>query len=269
MKSLSNNRLVLWSYANALPLAIMMFVVVWDTFFINSNYHNDVMQKTLFSMTAFLIWIRVVHLMKCFTHTAYLLRMATEILFRIRWLIAFIIISLLSFGFTFFFVDDGKLAYEDSLPIDSPQDGIRQMFYVLLGRYDVSSFDNIYQNILLVIVTCFNAFFIFTLLISLSVMSFSKSGDNGGVWSNEAYQDKVSLIGLYSYLLEEQAVREPSKAYLLIATVTEGRKRDQGAVTQVGGVNTDPRIVQAKTLKSIDRRLNALSSKVERTLREI
>ena len=30
------------------------------------------------------------------------------------------------------------------------------------------------------------AFFIFTLLVSLSAISFSKS-DNGGVWSNEAY----------------------------------------------------------------------------------
>lgn len=129
------------------------------------------------------------------------------------------------------------------------------MYHVLLGQYEVAAFENGYQRVLLVIAACFNAFFILTLLIALS---YTKSGDNGGVWSNEAYQDKVSLVGLYSYLLEEQAVREPSKAYLLIATVSDGRKREPGAITQIGGVNTDPKIVQAKTLKSIDRRLNAL-----------
>jgi hypothetical protein len=134
----------------------------------------------LYSVTAFLVWIRVIHFLKLFTQTAYLLRMATQILFRIRWLIAFIVISLLSFGFTFFFVDDGK-----SSGIEGPQDGIQQMYHVLLGRYDVETFSNNYQHILLVVVTSFNAFFIFTMLIALSVMSFS--GNNGGVWSNEAY----------------------------------------------------------------------------------
>jgi len=113
--------------------------------------------------------------------------MATEILYRIRWLIAFVIISLLSFGFTFYFVDDGKgAADENGQSIVNPEDGVRQMFYVLLGRYDVQAFENTYQWILLIIVSCFNAFFIFTLLVSLSAISFSKS-DNGGVWSNEAY----------------------------------------------------------------------------------
>lgn len=136
---------MLWTYANILPLSVMMFVVVWDTFYINSkeNHHNDGLQKTLYSLTAFLVWLRVVHLLKCFTHTSYLLRMATEILYRIRWLIAFIIISLLSFGFTFYFVDDGRKTSEET-GFENPEDGIRQMFYVLLGRYDVQAFENTY-----------------------------------------------------------------------------------------------------------------------------
>jgi hypothetical protein len=220
----------------------------------------------MYSMTAFLVWVRVIHLLKCFTHTSYLLRMATEILFRIRWLIAFIVISLLSFGFTLFFLDESK-----KNEIDTPFEGVRQMFYVLLGNYDVNMFDNIYQGILLVLVASFNAFFIFTLLISLAIISFSK-GDSG-VWSNEAYQDKASLIGLYSYLLYELPIRLPSRSYLLITTVTEGRKGGrknlEGGQTQVGGVNSDPRVANAKMMKSIDRRLNTLSSKVERALKEI
>jgi hypothetical protein len=278
VKSLGGNPIVLWTYANILPLAIMMTVVVIDLFFTvasKKNVHNTGIEKTLYSMTAFFVWIRVVHLMKCFTHTSYLLRMATEILYRIRWLIAFIGISLLSFGFTFYFVDDGKVRGEDENmgTIEAPEDGIRQMFYVLLGRYNVADFENTYQWILLVIVTFFNAFFIFTLLISISVMSFSKnSGDNGGVWSNEAYQDKASLIGLYAYLLEEKAVREPSKPYLLITTVSDNKRalgKDPANSQISGGVNSDPRLAQAKMMKSIDRRLNTLSSKVERALREI
>lgn len=201
--------------------------------------------------------------------------MATDILFRIRWLIAFIFISLLSFGFTFFFVEENSQFIGNDSNIQGPADGIKQMFYVLIGRYDVHSFSNTYQWILLVIVACFNAFFIFTLLVSISVVAFTKGGSdaNGGVWSNEAYQDKASLIGLYSYLLEEKAVREPSKAYLLIATLTDSRKRmskGDASNSQIGGgINSDPRIVQAKMMKSIDRRLNTLQSKVERALKEI
>lgn len=73
----------------------------------------------------------------------------------------------------------------------------------------------------MVVVSFFNVFFIFTLIIALSVVSFSKDSD---IHSNEAYQDKASLIALYSYLMTEQAVREASKKYILISTVTEGKK---------------------------------------------
>jgi hypothetical protein len=256
---------------------MMMLVVTWDLFFTSGSQreHNVGIAKTLYSMTAFFVWIRVIHLMKCFTHTSYLLRMATEILYRIRWLIAFIVISLLSFGFTFYFVDEGKKVdgdYESA--VVNPEDGIKQMFYVLLGRYDVQQFENTYQWVLLIIVTFFNAFFIFTLLIALSVMSFSKStGSAGGVWSNEAYQDKASLISLYSYLLEERAVREPCKPYLLIATVTDNKRslrKDPSSSQISGGLNTsDPRVAQAKMMKSIDRKLISLQGKVERALKEI
>ena len=33
MNSLSGNQIVLWSYANIIPLAVMMFVATWDIFF--------------------------------------------------------------------------------------------------------------------------------------------------------------------------------------------------------------------------------------------
>ena len=147
------------------------------------------------------------------------------------------------------------------------------MFYVLLGQYDVNIFDNTYQSILLIIVACFNTFFIFTLLVAISVMAFNRGSGNdvGGIWSNEAYQEKASVIGLYAYLLQEKAVREPSKNYLLIATLADGRKRKNldGQQRQSGGINNDPRTVQAKMMKSIDRRLTALQTKVERALKEM
>ncbi len=79
------------------------------------------------------------------------------------------------------------------------------MFKVLIGNYDIGIFDNTYQQILLVIVACFNTFFIFTLLVAISVMAFNRGSGNevGGIWSNEAYQEKASMIGLYAYLLQE------------------------------------------------------------------
>lgn len=264
MNSLASNPIVLWSYINIVPLGFMMFVIVWDMFFNTTDgAQTGELQKTLYSTTAFLVWTRVVHLMKCFTHTAHLMRMATEILYRIRWLIAFIVISLVSFGFTFFYVSGTKMT--------SPFEGVSQMFQVLLGQYDISAFTNNYQMILLVIVSCVNAFFIFTLLVSLSVISFAK-GDRG-VWSNESYQDKASLIGLYSYLLTDQALRIPAKQYLLLATVSDCRKRGAHAMepgqTQLAGVANDPKQVQKKTMKNIERRLTSLQSKLDRSLKEI
>jgi len=184
--------------------------------------------------------------------------MSTEIIYRIRWLIAFILISLASFGFTYFYVSETTV---------EPFEGITQMFNVLIGQYDVSNFNNMYESFLLVLTTAFNALVIFTLLIALSVISFSK-GDHG-VWSNEAYKDKVSLMALYSYLLKEKAVRAPGDQYLLVATVTDGAKKNELGGSQLSGISNDPRAQQAKSMKSIDRRLNSLQSKLDRTLKTL
>lgn len=139
-----------------------------------------------------------------------------------RYLICFIFISLLAFGFTFYFVSDYQANVEGNT--ESPFAGFVYMFQVLIGQYDADKFNNIYLSILIVIVSFFNVFFIFTLIVALSVAAFSKDSD---IYSNEAYQDKASLIALYSYLMTEQAVRESNKKYLLIATVTEGKKNKQ------------------------------------------
>ncbi len=120
------------------------------------------------------------------------------------------------------------------------------------------------------IVTAFNAFFIFTLLVSLAVVSLGSSGATGGVWSNEAYEDKAALIGLYAYLLEAKAIRVPSSSYLMIATVTEGRKKKLAhQESQVGGNNDDSNVVQAKLMKSLDRKIANLTQKVEKQLKDI
>jgi hypothetical protein len=54
----------------------------------------------------------------------------------------------------------------------------------MIGQYDADNFNNIYLSILLVVVSFFNVFFIFTLIVALSVVSFSKDSD---IHSNEAY----------------------------------------------------------------------------------
>ena len=147
----------------------MIFIIVFDTVVENSNEN---LNKSFYSASVFFVWIRVVHLLKLFSHTSYLLRMAGRVIHRIRWLICFIVISLLAFGYTFFFISDINGSY--GAAIESPNEGIENMFYVLIGRYDVSIFSNPYLSILLVIITCFNFFFIFTLLIALSVVSFNE-----------------------------------------------------------------------------------------------
>ena len=95
------------------------------------------------------------------------------------------------------------------------------MFLILVGNYDSQSFDTIYLNVLFVIVVIFTYFFVFTLLISLAVFAYTQDCE---INSNQAYQEKASMIALYSHLLKEKQVRDPTKEYLLIATVIESRQ---------------------------------------------
>ena len=119
------------------------------------------MEKAFYSATAFFIWIRVIHLLKCFLPTAYLLRMGSEIIYRMRYLICFILISLLAFGFTFYFLSDKTL---------NPIDGIQNMFLLLVGNFDTGDYDTGYLTALFIMVICVNFFFlILTLLIAFSV----------------------------------------------------------------------------------------------------
>jgi phosphatidylglycerophosphatase A len=236
VKSLANSPIVLWSYANIVPLIMMMFVVVVDMMEMGMGVRSQGgFHMTVYSLTAIFAWIRVVHLLKCFSHTSYLLRVAGEVLYKVRWLVALIGLSFISF--TIYYAQDKS---EDTYEGD--------------------------QSV--VVSTVVSAFFFVALLVALGVTFFNKNG----VWSNEAYLDKACLIGLYSYLLEDKAVRDPKKDYLVITTLVENRKKALKDLTQSqinGGTTVDPWVAQAKLIKSIDRRLNQLSSKVDKSLREI
>jgi len=117
---------------NAIPLFLMLFIIIYDTIVQDSPD----MEKTFYSASSFLIWVRIIHMFKLFGPTAHLLRMGTQILVQMRFLIYFIIVSLISFGFTFYFLS-GK-EFED------PAGGVKYMFLVLIGNYDSSIFDNYY-----------------------------------------------------------------------------------------------------------------------------
>jgi len=81
-----------------------------------------------------------------------------------RFLIYFIAVSLISFGFTFYFLSDREG--------ETPFSGTNFMFLVLIGNYKSQVFNNYYLETLLVVVSFINAFFIFTLLIGIAIFSF-------------------------------------------------------------------------------------------------
>ena len=99
------------------------------------------------------------------------------------------------------------------------------MFLVIVGNYDSNNFDSMYLNVLFLIAVVFTYFFVFTLLISLAVFAYTQDCE---ITSNQAYQEKTCMIALYSHLLKEKAVRDPSKDYLLIVTPTENRSKKGG-----------------------------------------
>lgn len=76
--------------------------------------------------------------------------------------------------------------------------------------------------------------------------------------------------------MNQKVVREQAKKYLLIATVTEGKKGGKSAGLSrsscfTGGSSSvsEMSVLHAKMLKNMDRRLNTLTSKVEKTLKDI
>jgi len=170
-----------------------------------------------------------------------------------RWLIIFIAMSLVAFGFTFFFLSDSTTL--------TPRDGIEHMLFMLLGNYEGSDVSSIYQSILFVVVAAFNFFFVLTLLIALSVVAFDNESKED---SNEAYQDRAAMIALYSYLLKEKSIRDPHKNYLLIATVTEHKKFSQFKESQLNDQKN-----QAKMMKNIERKFNMIQSRFDKQLKDV
>ena len=76
--------------------------------------------------------------------------------------------------------------------------------------------------------------------------------------------------------MNETAIREPTKRYLLIATVTEGKKgkalgsSSRSAIAGGKSGNSGDFItMQAKMMKNMDKKLNDLQTKVEKTLKDI
>lgn len=75
--------------------------------------------------------------------------------------------------------------------------------------------------------------------------------------------------------MNQKVVREPAQKYLLIATVTEGKKgksSNHSRSSNFGGASSSASEMGAlhtKMLKNMDRRLNNLTTKVEKTLKDI
>jgi len=44
-----------------------------------------------------------------------------------------------------------------------------------------------------------------------------------------AFKEKAAIIGLYSYLLSEEELRDQSKRYLLIATITDNKRKAESS----------------------------------------
>ena len=146
-------------------MSTIIFIIIWDIFVKHDDF---MMMQTFYSISAFLVWTRILHLLRLFNPTAYMLRLAGGILFKMRYLLFFMIISMFAFGYTYSFLK----ADDDFGAID----GFLFMFDVLLGFYSPSDFSGLFPGILYVMVLYVNYFFIVTLIIAISVNGLS--GDN-------------------------------------------------------------------------------------------
>jgi len=82
-----------------------------------------------------------------------------------RFLIIFIVIATIAFGYTYYFLQSDANF--------TPSAGLRVIFMVLIGNFEGLTFDSFALNLLLLMVICFAYFFVFTLLISLAVFAYT------------------------------------------------------------------------------------------------
>jgi len=158
----SNNAISIWAYANVLPLILMIFIMLYDTFI---DSESPGVERAFFSMASFFIWIRIVHLMKLFEQSSFLLRLAGKILFNLRYLLIFMAIFILGCGVTFYFLTIDNF--------NTPFEGIEYIFLLFSGSWAPEDFNNTYLDVLLVVVQFISIFFFTTLIISVSVHSYT------------------------------------------------------------------------------------------------
>jgi hypothetical protein len=224
----------------------MIFIMLYDTFI---DSESPQMEKAFFSLASFFIWIRIMHLLKLFEQSSFLLRLSARILYNLRYLLIFMFITIIGCGVTFYF-----LTAED---FNTPQEGIEYIFLVFAGFYQPEDFNNVYLDVLLVIMNFIIVFFFGTLIISVAVHSYSTEKI---VDENIAYKDKCAMIGLYSYMLTDKPFRDLNKKYLAIATVEEKR----GAKAK-----GDEKKNQAKMMKNFEKRIRGLETKVEKSFKDV
>lgn len=244
IKSSRSNSISLWAYANVLPLILMIAIMLYDTFI---DSESPQVERAFFSLASFFIWIRIVHLMKLFEQSNFLLRLAGSILYNLRYLLVFLGIFILGCGVVFYF-----LTVED---FNSPFDGIEYIFLLFSGVWSPEDFSNGYLDVLLVVIQFITIFFFWTLLINVAANTVNH---DKAIDENLSYQNKCAMVGLYAYLLNVRPFRDQKCKYLAIATVEEKKAKKVNEKKQ-----------QAKLLKNFEKKLRALDSKVEKSFKDI
>ena len=166
-----------WNYIDIIPPIGICLACFFLLFYVG----NDTMIRSILSITAFFMWIKLLYFMRIFKETGYLIRMITTVIIDMRFFFLVLVIGIVAFGDSFLSIAGGNTG--DDVFTSGFINSIIYTYAIVLGGFDVTSYNNSMSYILVMclflLCTVFNMIVMFNLLIAIISESFANVSANG------------------------------------------------------------------------------------------
>lgn len=173
----------MWNYIDLLPLFIICTVCIFEASNNGSSeFYNSTFVICVFSLSSFMVWIKLVYFLRLFKSFAYLIRMISRVIVDMGPFLVIMLISIVAFAESFFIVSNMISSHPHASEDEEgfAGDAIFSIFYVYLMslgefdfEYDYEPLIKYYLYFLFFLCTMFNLVIMLNLLIAIISESFA------------------------------------------------------------------------------------------------
>ena len=122
-----------WNFLDVFPPSLAMILIVWDIFTFTSV---TIVEPALWSIVAFLMWLKFLYFFRIFEPTAYLIRMIIEVAIDMRAFMIVLIVCIIAFGNAFLILSyENTYDDEEDIVIGDFMDSLIYSYMVSLGDF--------------------------------------------------------------------------------------------------------------------------------------